>query len=104
MKLNYHDLILVVTEATEIDHKNVLLHTWVWNPWVLRDLFQLLWSLDKAKKIHTTQYNATACRGLVVYICIFGHSCIFIFLSLESDQNAIRARLGAAGLLSITPK
>ena len=31
-------------------------------------------------------------------------SCIFILLSPESDQCAIRARLGDAGYLSTTPR
>ena len=34
----------------------------------------------------------------------FVFSCIFIFLSRESDQCAIRARLGVAGHLSTTPR
>ena len=41
----------------------------------------------------------------VVYFCIvFIFSCIFIFLSRESDQSAIRARVGVADHLSTTPK
>ena len=43
--------------------------------------------------------------GKVSFILfIFLFSCIFIFLSLESDQCAIRARLGVASHLSTTPR
>ena len=35
---------------------------------------------------------------------LFLFSCIFILLSRESDQCAIRARLGVAGHLSTTPR
>ena len=42
------------------------------------------------------------------YICDSGifylFSCIFVLLSRESDQCAIRARLGVAGHLSTTPR
>ena len=37
-------------------------------------------------------------------ISFFSFSCIFILLSRESDQCAIRARLGVAGHLSTTPR
>ena len=38
------------------------------------------------------------------FIYLFLFSCIFILLSRESDQCAIRARLGVAGHLSTTPR
>ena len=41
----------------------------------------------------------TSVRG---YLFVF--SCAFILLSQESDQCAIRARLGVAGYLSTTPR
>ena len=37
-------------------------------------------------------------------LCFYLFSCIFILLSRESDQCAIRARLGVAGHLSTTPR
>ena len=42
-------------------------------------------------------------RSLSIYF-IYLFTCIFILLSRESDQCAIRARLGVAGLLSTTPR
>ena len=42
--------------------------------------------------------------GCLIIIIIFLFSCIFIFLSRESDQCAIRAPLGVAGHVSITPR
>ena len=41
---------------------------------------------------------------LPLFLFYFLFSCIFILLSRESDQCAIRARLGVAGHLSTTPR
>ena len=39
-----------------------------------------------------------------IYLFFFLFNCVFILLSRESDQCAIRARLGVASYLSTTPR
>ena len=50
---------------------------------------------------HVFDVRAEGLR-LIVFFLVF--SCIFILLSRESDQCAVRARLGVAGHLSTTPR
>ena len=47
---------------------------------------------------------SSAQRRYFLFICFILFGCIFILLSRESDQCAIRARLGVAGHLSTTPR
>ena len=44
------------------------------------------------------------CFDVAAALYLFLFSCILILLSRESDQCAIRARLGVAGHLSTTPR
>ena len=55
--------------------------------------------------------NFELLHAVTAILVLFGHfsgniffSCMFILLSPESDQSAIRARLGVASHLSTTPK
>ena len=57
--------------------------------------------LDISKGLCTIMSRPTT-MAFIFYLFLF--SCIFILLSRESDQCAIRARLGDAGHLSTTPK
>ena len=58
----------------------------------IRKTWQLMKSLIGKTR---NQFSST-----IIYL----FSCIFILLSRESDQCAIRARLGVAGHLSTTPR
>ena len=58
--------------------------------------------MDFRKAFDTVFHKILLQKLYLFFLYLFG--CIFILLSRESDQCAIRARLGVAGHLSITPR
>ena len=59
-------------------------------------------ALDSGNTLLAAWRSGLERRFFFIYVILF--SCIFILLSLESDQCAIRARLGVASHLSTTPR
>ena len=61
---------------------------------------------DRRVSIETlsAQFNVSVGAVHTIFFFFFFFSCIFILLSRESDQCAIRARFGVAGHLSTTPR
>ena len=66
----------------------------------------MLWSLNAFLTLFLPNpiplHEYVLAHDFVIIFFLFG--CIFILLSRESDQCAIRARLGVAGHLSTTPR
>ena len=64
------------------------------------------WYLYSSAKVLGTRakYSASTCEYFGSGFPFLVFKCIFTLLSRESDQSAIRARLGVAGHLSTTPR
>ena len=59
---------------------------------------------NKADYILIAKYVVDGIYRVSIFVSFLVFSCIFILVSRESDQCAVRARLGVAGHLSITPR
>ena len=70
----------------------------------LEDFFELSPAISENILLGLVSSNTTVSGISCFFVFFYLVSCIFILLSPESDQCAIRARLGVANPLSTTPR